>query len=154
MGRSHLVLVLCLLLLAPFVRTTYGSRQTKMFKMIEPNSQNSSPSTFTGFFPKGMPIPPSGPSKKHYDIELLRHSRIIDLVEFQYFVTPSFVTVPQSDHRDVLFEPCSVLHYISTAQLDHRDVLLDYVSLFYSTLKEDEDVFSYELRKFASLKLT
>ena len=70
MGRSHLVLALCLLLLAPFVCTTYGSRQTKIFKMIEPNSQNSSPGTFSGFFPKGMPIPPSGPSKKHYDIGL------------------------------------------------------------------------------------
>ncbi|KAJ6391810.1 hypothetical protein OIU77_025718 [Salix suchowensis] len=70
MGRSHLVLVLCLLLLAPFVSITYGSRKTKSFKMIEPNSQNSSRSTFTGFFPKGMPIPPSAPSKKHNDIGL------------------------------------------------------------------------------------
>ncbi|KAJ6730603.1 PROTEIN IDA-LIKE 5 [Salix viminalis] len=70
MGRGHLVLVLCLLLLAPFVSTTYGSRKTKSFKMIEPNSQNSSRSTFTGFFPKGMPIPPSAPSKKHNDIGL------------------------------------------------------------------------------------
>ncbi|KAI5597416.1 hypothetical protein POPTR_002G070401v4 [Populus trichocarpa] len=70
MGRSHLVLVLWLLLLAPFVSHTCGSRQTKIFKMIEPSSQNSSPGTFSGFFPKGMPIPPSGPSKKHNDIGL------------------------------------------------------------------------------------
>ena len=69
-------------------------------------------------------------------------------VKWIYRCLLHYISVPQSDHRDVLFRPCTVLHYISIAQLDHRDVLLDYVSLFYTTLKEDEDVFSYELRKF------
>ncbi|CAK7346806.1 unnamed protein product [Dovyalis caffra] len=72
MGRSHhLVLAVWLvLLLTSSVSHTYGSRQTQIFKMIKPNSQNSSPSTFSGFLPKGMPIPPSGPSKRHNGIGL------------------------------------------------------------------------------------
>ncbi|KAG6774316.1 hypothetical protein POTOM_021669 [Populus tomentosa] len=68
--RSHLVLALWLLLITSSASHTYGARQSQIFKMMKPNSQSSSPSTFMGFLPKGIPIPPSGPSKRHNDIGL------------------------------------------------------------------------------------
>ncbi|KAJ6930792.1 hypothetical protein NC652_014342 [Populus alba x Populus x berolinensis] len=68
--RSHLVLALWLLLITSSASHTCGARQSQIFKMMKPNSQNSSPSTFMGFLPKGIPIPPSGPSKRHNDIGL------------------------------------------------------------------------------------
>ncbi|KAG5246034.1 Protein IDA [Salix suchowensis] len=68
MSRSHLALVLWLLLITSSVGHIYGARQSQIFKMIKPSSQNSSPSTFMGFLPKGMPVPPSGPSKRHNGI--------------------------------------------------------------------------------------
>ncbi|OAY58429.1 hypothetical protein MANES_02G177000v8 [Manihot esculenta] len=69
MVKSHLVLVLWLLLLASFVSHSHGSRQSSQFFKNKAESQNP-PRNFFGFLPKAMPIPPSGPSKNHNDIGL------------------------------------------------------------------------------------
>ncbi|OAY23580.1 hypothetical protein MANES_18G089800v8 [Manihot esculenta] len=67
MGKTHLVLLLLWLLL--LVSHSHGSRQSAQIFKMKPMFQNS-PRTFFGFFPKAMPIPPSGPSRKHNDIGL------------------------------------------------------------------------------------
>ncbi|KAH1059342.1 hypothetical protein AAZX31_02G079200 [Glycine max] len=69
MGRRHLhVLLMLLFLLIHFVGTSYGSRHTQVFKM-KPKFQGSH-QNFSGFLPKAMPLPPSGPSKQHNSIQL------------------------------------------------------------------------------------
>ncbi|KDP43021.1 hypothetical protein JCGZ_25207 [Jatropha curcas] len=71
MGKSHLALVLWLLLLISFVADSHCSRQTASTQIFKFKAKNhNSPRTFFGFLPKAMPIPPSGPSKKHNDIGL------------------------------------------------------------------------------------
>ncbi|KAK7279855.1 hypothetical protein RJT34_24914 [Clitoria ternatea] len=71
MDRRHLnvLLVLLLLFLMYFVGHIYGSRHTHVFK-VQPKPQANLPSNFFGFLPKAMPIPPSGPSRKHNNIGL------------------------------------------------------------------------------------
>ncbi|KAL6318439.1 hypothetical protein AAG906_041205 [Vitis piasezkii] len=69
MGKRPQILVLWLFLVLIFlVEYSHGSRHTQVLKE-KPKPQNS-PRSFFGFLPKGMPIPPSGPSKKHNDIGL------------------------------------------------------------------------------------
>ncbi|XWS24994.1 hypothetical protein CRYUN_Cryun27aG0032400 [Craigia yunnanensis] len=72
-SRKRLVLVLWLLLLLfmfLFGRAhDSSSRYSHMFK-VNPKSHQNSPRSFFGALPKAMPIPPSGPSKKHNDIGL------------------------------------------------------------------------------------
>ncbi|KAI3464662.1 hypothetical protein Pfo_021325 [Paulownia fortunei] len=46
-----------------------GARHTQFLK-VKPHTHNSPDSTFLGFLPKGVPIPPSGPSRRHNDIGL------------------------------------------------------------------------------------
>lgn len=59
------------LLFILLVGQAHGSRNSQVFKVRPIKSQNSSGhDNFSGFLPKGMPIPPSGPSKKHNDIGL------------------------------------------------------------------------------------
>ncbi|KAK7270439.1 hypothetical protein RIF29_23572 [Crotalaria pallida] len=68
MGRSrrHLYLLLVLLFLTLYLfGHSYGSRNAQVFK-VHPKAQ--APNHFLGFLPKAMPIPPSGPSRKHNDI--------------------------------------------------------------------------------------
>ncbi|PSS26662.1 Protein IDA-LIKE 2 like [Actinidia chinensis var. chinensis] len=45
-----------------------GSRSSNQFKVMRPKSQNSG--HFLGFLPRRIPIPASGPSRKHNDIGL------------------------------------------------------------------------------------
>ncbi|XAR73208.1 hypothetical protein NMG60_11007106 [Bertholletia excelsa] len=45
-----------------------GSRSTNLFK-VKPNPPSHS-GNFMGFFPRRIPIPASGPSRKHNDIGL------------------------------------------------------------------------------------
>ncbi|GKV31004.1 hypothetical protein SLEP1_g39753 [Rubroshorea leprosula] len=75
MGRKHLALVLRLLLLFTLLGgRAHGSRYTH-FK-VKPSFQNPPQSTFSGFLPKGMLIPPSGPSKGHNSIGLQSSGRL------------------------------------------------------------------------------
>ncbi|EOY16668.1 Inflorescence deficient in abscission-like 2, putative [Theobroma cacao] len=72
MGRKRLVIVLWLLILVfifLFGQAHGSSRNSHMFK-VNPKSHRNSPRSFFGALPKAMPIPPSGPSKKHNDIGL------------------------------------------------------------------------------------
>ena len=67
MNRRHFNVVLVLLLLVIyFVGHGYGSRHNQVFK-VYPKTKDL-PSSVLGLLPKTMPIPPSGPSKKHNDI--------------------------------------------------------------------------------------
>ncbi|XWS15245.1 hypothetical protein CRYUN_Cryun35bG0078200 [Craigia yunnanensis] len=70
-SRKLLVLVLWLLLLLFIflLAQAHGSssRYSHMFK-VNPKSHQKAPRNFCGALPKAMPIPPSGPSKKHNDI--------------------------------------------------------------------------------------
>ncbi|KAL4182798.1 hypothetical protein AMTRI_Chr11g94920 [Amborella trichopoda] len=64
MGRSAILLVLLMVCLVP----CYGSRITQTF-----SSKPTKPENFRyyfNFFPKAMPIPPSGPSKRHNGLGL------------------------------------------------------------------------------------
>ncbi|KAE8100443.1 hypothetical protein FH972_018340 [Carpinus fangiana] len=79
MGERNLVLVLLwfLLLWILLVGVTQADHDaggnSQVFK-VKPKSQNS-PRKFLGFLPKGKPIPPSGPSKKHNNIGLQSSQR-------------------------------------------------------------------------------
>ncbi|KAJ1388452.1 hypothetical protein SESBI_39108 [Sesbania bispinosa] len=65
--KRHLtVLLVMVFLLIHFVGHSYGSRHTQVFK-VQPKTQ-ALPPNFFGFLPKAMPIPPSGPSRKHNSI--------------------------------------------------------------------------------------
>ncbi|KAL1533485.1 hypothetical protein AAHA92_33364 [Salvia divinorum] len=58
-----IILVLCILFC---IDDANGARHTQFLKV-----RRSSPeSTFYGFLPKGVPIPPSAPSKRHNSIGL------------------------------------------------------------------------------------
>ncbi|KAG5529145.1 hypothetical protein RHGRI_029726 [Rhododendron griersonianum] len=46
----------------------HGSRSTNVMFNVNPRSQNSG--QFLGFLPRSIPIPVSGPSRKHNDIGL------------------------------------------------------------------------------------
>ncbi|XVE60156.1 hypothetical protein DITRI_Ditri05aG0105100 [Diplodiscus trichospermus] len=75
----RLVLVpwlLLLLFIFLFGQAYYGSssRYSHIFK-VNPKSHQNSPRSFFGALPKTMPIPPSGPSKKHNDIGLQSSTR-------------------------------------------------------------------------------
>ncbi|QCE08119.1 hypothetical protein DEO72_LG9g3144 [Vigna unguiculata] len=71
MDRRYLNLVLLTLMLFViyFVGHSYGSRHTYQVFKVQPKAQTLPPNFF-GFLPKAMPIPPSGPSRKHNDIGL------------------------------------------------------------------------------------
>ncbi|KAK7343724.1 hypothetical protein VNO77_12712 [Canavalia gladiata] len=65
MDRRHFnVLLVLLLLFIYFVGHSYGSRHTHQVYKVQPKAK-ALPPTFFGFLPKAMPIPPSGPSRKH-----------------------------------------------------------------------------------------
>lgn len=71
--RSKPLLVLCtlVLLIMFLVGPTNGSSRSKhtQFLKVKPKTtHNSHHGSFYGFLPKAMPIPPSGPSKRHNDI--------------------------------------------------------------------------------------
>lgn len=67
-GRQ-LVLLLWLFLMFTFiVQLCHGSRTTNVFK-IKPKSQYST-GHFLGFLPRHLPIPASGPSRKHNNLGL------------------------------------------------------------------------------------
>ncbi|XVE55185.1 hypothetical protein DITRI_Ditri03aG0139200 [Diplodiscus trichospermus] len=78
-SRKLLVLVLWLLLLLfiYLLGQAHGSspRYSHMLKVKKPKSHQSSPRSFLGALPKTIPIPPSGPSKKHNDIGLQNSRR-------------------------------------------------------------------------------
>ncbi|KAE9589093.1 hypothetical protein Lalb_Chr21g0305401 [Lupinus albus] len=66
MGRRNLYVLLVMLFFMIYMfGHSYGSRQTQVFQ-VQPKVQ--APNHFLGFLPKGKPIPPSGPSRKHNDI--------------------------------------------------------------------------------------
>ncbi|KAK7391279.1 hypothetical protein VNO78_19693 [Psophocarpus tetragonolobus] len=70
MDRRYLNLVLVLMLLVIyFVGHSSGSRHSHQLFKVQPKGEALSPSFF-GFLPKAMPIPPSGPSRKHNAIGL------------------------------------------------------------------------------------
>lgn len=70
MDRRYLnVLLVLMLLVIYFVGHSYGSRHTLQVFKVQPKGEALSPNFF-GFLPKAMPIPPSGPSRKHNDIGL------------------------------------------------------------------------------------
>ncbi|KAJ0025806.1 hypothetical protein Pint_07961 [Pistacia integerrima] len=58
------------------VGNTQGSRHSSQVFKVSPTKSHNSPRTISGFFPKGVPIPPSGPSKKHNDIGLESSDRL------------------------------------------------------------------------------
>ncbi|XVF39111.1 hypothetical protein PTKIN_Ptkin01aG0009100 [Pterospermum kingtungense] len=72
-SRKLLALVLWLLLLVFLVllgeAQGSSSRYSHRFK-VHPKSHHNSPRSIVGALPKGMPIPPSAPSKKHNGIGL------------------------------------------------------------------------------------
>ncbi|KAL2324610.1 hypothetical protein Fmac_023668 [Flemingia macrophylla] len=69
MDRRYIkVLLLLMLMLIYFVGHSYGSRHTQVFK-VHPKDKALPPNIF-GFLPKAVPIPPSGPSRKHNSIGL------------------------------------------------------------------------------------
>ncbi|CAL0302970.1 unnamed protein product [Lupinus luteus] len=70
MVRRHLVLLRLMLLLIYWVGSCYGSSQTQVFN-VKPKSQGL-PQSFYSYLPKAMPIPSSGPSRKHNGIEIER----------------------------------------------------------------------------------
>ncbi|ESW15514.1 hypothetical protein PHAVU_007G078400 [Phaseolus vulgaris] len=65
----NLVLVMLMLLVIYFVGHSYGSRYTHQVFKVQPKGE-ALPPNFFGFLPKAMPIPPSGPSRKHNGIGL------------------------------------------------------------------------------------
>ncbi|XVE83311.1 hypothetical protein DITRI_Ditri16bG0078700 [Diplodiscus trichospermus] len=65
-GRQ-LVLLLWLFLTFTFIVHCHGSRATSVFR-IKPKSQYTG--HFMGFLPRHLPIPASGPSRKHNDLGL------------------------------------------------------------------------------------
>ncbi|TKY51382.1 IDA 2 [Spatholobus suberectus] len=68
MDRRYLnVLLVLLLLVIYFFGQSYGSRHTLQVFKVQPKAK-ALPPNFFGFMPKAMPIPPSGPSRKHNDI--------------------------------------------------------------------------------------
>lgn len=70
MDRRYLNLVLVLILwLIYFVGHSYGARHSHQVFKVQPKGEAFPPSFF-GFLPKAMPIPPSGPSRKHNGIGL------------------------------------------------------------------------------------
>ncbi|KAE9617419.1 hypothetical protein Lal_00034754 [Lupinus albus] len=72
MGRRYrLVLLKLMFLLLNRVGSCYGSSQTQVFFNVKTKSQGL-PQSFYGYLPKAMPIPHSGPSRKHNGIEIER----------------------------------------------------------------------------------
>ncbi|KAK7357245.1 hypothetical protein VNO80_16529 [Phaseolus coccineus] len=72
MDRRYLNLVLVMLMLflvIYFVGHSYGSRYTHQVFKVQPKGE-ALPPNFFGFLPKAIPIPPSGPSRKHNGIGL------------------------------------------------------------------------------------
>nr|KYP74816.1 Protein IDA-LIKE 2 [Cajanus cajan] len=70
MDRRDLnVLIVLLLMVIYFVGHSNGSRHTLQVFKVQPKVEALPPSFF-GFLPKAMPIPPSGPSRKHNGIGL------------------------------------------------------------------------------------
>ncbi|KAJ7974086.1 Protein IDA-LIKE 2, partial [Quillaja saponaria] len=73
MGRRIVnipVLMMVVLLLIYMVGQSDGSRShTLVFKM-KPKSKIHSPPTFLGLLPKGMQVPPSGPSRRNNGLGL------------------------------------------------------------------------------------
>ncbi|EHA8590241.1 Protein IDA-LIKE 2 [Cocos nucifera] len=67
-GSTLLVWLLLLLLLASCCQ---GSRSMQVFKKRPMESRNSG--YYFGFLPRGVPIPPSGPSKQHNSIGFESH---------------------------------------------------------------------------------
>ncbi|XLS72935.1 hypothetical protein HN51_029800 [Arachis hypogaea] len=75
----HILVVMMLFLLIYLVGHSYASRHIisttnhrQVFK-VKPNKKvhyQALPPTFFSFLPKAMPIPPSGPSRKHNAIGL------------------------------------------------------------------------------------
>nr|XP_009796300.1 PREDICTED: protein IDA-LIKE 2-like [Nicotiana sylvestris] len=74
-NTTILVLLLSLHLLLIFVADYHHANATKNSQLFNvkplPNSHNNSPHTsFSQSLPKGIPIPPSAPSKRHNGINL------------------------------------------------------------------------------------
>ncbi|KAF7812953.1 Protein IDA-LIKE 2 [Senna tora] len=73
MGRSrrdvYAFLIMLLFLVLCLVGQSYGSSRhnTHQVLKVKPKSDNHH-HNFFGFLPKGTPIPPSGPSRKHNSI--------------------------------------------------------------------------------------
>ncbi|KAH6782528.1 hypothetical protein C2S53_004066 [Perilla frutescens var. hirtella] len=73
MGKGQqlipILLVLCIFLFSS--NGANGGRHTQFMKVKPPSRASpSSADTFYGFLPKGVPIPPSGPSRRHNSIGL------------------------------------------------------------------------------------
>ncbi|KAI6691090.1 hypothetical protein NL676_027918 [Syzygium grande] len=72
MGRRRFsyMVGISLLIVTLIICEAHGSRDIQAFKLKtkHPKQKSFSPHRFTGFLPKGTPVPPSGPSKEHNSI--------------------------------------------------------------------------------------
>ncbi|CAD5178591.1 unnamed protein product [Musa acuminata subsp. malaccensis] len=68
--RDSVVAARLLLILLLLVSCCHGSRDIEVYKERYGGMRN--PGYFMGFLPRGVPIPPSGPSRQHNSIGLQR----------------------------------------------------------------------------------
>lgn len=71
MGKRQQLIIPVLLMLCIFFTSdgANGAKHTQFLK-VKPHQPRSSPDSFFGFLPKGVPIPPSAPSERHNSIGL------------------------------------------------------------------------------------
>lgn len=69
MAKKPLIIPIFLCFLFIFLTDHTSDARYSQFLHSKPKTRNS-PNMLFGYLPKGMPIPPSGPSKRHNDIGL------------------------------------------------------------------------------------